>query len=131
MKKLNTFLITSKFIEKLHIPAEANMKYFNETSLESTRQKIQAHLSSLDYFRGGVCVSIEEIQTPRQDFDLRLFEEPNIKVLCYVGFSYPRYFKGQEVHYGCWDLYEFGDWSKNENKYYHTNGTYLETEYIE
>ncbi len=131
MKKLNTFLITSEFIKKLHIPAEANMKYFNETSLENTIQKIEAHLYSLDYFKRGVCVSIEEIEIPHQGFDSRIFEEQNIKVLCYVGFSYPRYFKSQEVYYGCWDLYEFGNWGKNENKYYHKNGTYLETEYIE
>ncbi len=130
MKKLNTFVITSKLIEKLHIPSEANIVYFNETSLESARQKIQTRLSSLDYFKSGVCVSVEEIQIPRQDFDLKLFEEQNIKILCYVGFSYPRYFKGQEIHCGCWGLYEFGDWGKNQNIYYNTDGTYLKTEYI-
>lgn len=131
MKTLNTFLITSKFIEKLHIPAEANMRYFNETSLESAGQKIQAHLASLDYFKGDdVSVSLAEIQPPHADFNLRLFEDPSIKVLCYVGFSYPRYFKRQEIHCGCRTLYEYGGWGKNENNYYNADGTYSETEHI-
>lgn len=127
MENLKTFKISSEFINTLHIPIEANMKYLNESDIEITRQKIEKHLSSQKWFSKGVKVTVEERKQTSQ-FNSDLFEEQNIKILCYIGFSFPRYFKGQEVYYGCWELYEFGDWDKNQNIYYKKNGEYLRTE---
>ncbi|MBP6857632.1 MAG: hypothetical protein KBC11_00325 [Candidatus Pacebacteria bacterium] len=129
MKKIKTFKILSKgIIEKFSIPAEANMKYLKEKDIEICRQKIETLLSSQNWFSKDVTVIVEEIEIPHSEFNFSLFEEQNIKLLCYIGFSYSRYFKEKEIHYGCWEIYEFGDWGENKNIYYSNNGEYLKTE---
>jgi len=129
--ELNTFKIESRFIEKLHIPAEANMKYLGENNLESARLNIEQLLSKRREFESGVSVSIEKIPVPRENFDINLFEDPTIKLLCYIGSSYPRYFNDKKIHNGCYELYEFGNnWSENKNKYYFPDGSFSNTEVI-
>lgn len=126
---MKTFKIVSKIIDKLYVPVEANMKYLNQEDVEKTRQMIENRIS--EWLEGcDVSVTLEEIPVPRTNFNHNLFEEPNIKILCYLGFSYPRHFKGKEIHYGCWGLYEFGDWSKNSNTYYTQTGEFLKIETI-
>lgn len=122
MKSLSMIKIVSDSIN-IYTPKEANFLFLKTTNLE----EIKKVLAETGWFAKGLQL-IEENKEVGYDFSEQLYLEPNLKILCYAGNSYPRYFKNQKVHYGCWELYEFGTWSENVNHYYKPDGTLEKTE---
>lgn len=128
---MKTFKITSSwFPDGFYIPVEANMKYLNSENIDETREIIFRNLCEKKWLKEGGTITLEEIESPRENFNWNLFKGPNFELLCFLGFSYPRYFNGKKIHYECSVLYEFGTWDKNENHYYTQSGEFLRTEIL-
>lgn len=117
MPTLSSLKIISENIT-IHIPKEPNFLFLNIKSIEQIKEK----LLKTRFFQNGLEV-IEEDKEVSFDFSKRLYLESNLQVLCYVGGSFPRYYRNKEIYYGCWFLYEYGEWSENVNRYYKTDGT--------
>ena len=124
MKLLSSIEIVSDSIN-IYVPREANFLFLKTTNLE----EIKKVLIETDWFPKGLQL-VEGNKEVGYNFSQQLYLEPNLKILCWVGNSYPRYFKNQEVHYGCWELYEFGTWNKNINHYYKPDGTLEKIEHL-